>query len=76
MKYFRKKENPFGILSALLFTRFSCSIALKKNKSLIGPDQKEYHREMERNYYKMADKLRHLVENQKSVVLKIQTALK
>ncbi|KAL0197116.1 hypothetical protein M9458_005656, partial [Cirrhinus mrigala] len=27
------------------------------NKSLIGPDQKEYHRELERNYTKLREAL-------------------
>ena len=31
--------------------------ALKKNRTLIGPDQKEYQREMERNYQKLREKL-------------------
>ncbi|XP_067276971.1 dedicator of cytokinesis protein 7-like isoform X5 [Pseudorasbora parva] len=34
-----------------------CEDALRKNKSLIGPDQKEYHREMERNYTKLREAL-------------------
>ncbi|GAA6076252.1 dedicator of cytokinesis protein 7-like isoform X3, partial [Tachysurus ichikawai] len=31
--------------------------ALRKNKALIGPDQKEYHRELERNYSKLKEAL-------------------
>ncbi|KAM9746054.1 dedicator of cytokinesis protein 7 isoform 1-T1 [Menidia menidia] len=38
-----------------------CEDALRKNKSLIGPDQKEYHREMERNYIKLKDALGPLI---------------
>ncbi|CAM4344958.1 unnamed protein product [Leuciscus chuanchicus] len=34
-----------------------CEDALRKNKSLIGSDQKEYHREMERNYTKLREAL-------------------
>uniref|UniRef100_A0AAY4C7T2 Dedicator of cytokinesis 6 n=1 Tax=Denticeps clupeoides TaxID=299321 RepID=A0AAY4C7T2_9TELE len=34
-----------------------CEDALRKNKSLIGPDQKEYHRELERNYTKLKESL-------------------
>uniref|UniRef100_A0A8C1VT54 Dedicator of cytokinesis 6 n=1 Tax=Cyprinus carpio TaxID=7962 RepID=A0A8C1VT54_CYPCA len=34
-----------------------CEDALRKNKSLIGPDQKEYHRELERNYTKLREAL-------------------
>ncbi|XP_043955474.1 dedicator of cytokinesis protein 7-like isoform X6 [Gambusia affinis] len=38
-----------------------CEDALKKNKSLIGPDQKEYHRELERNYHKLKEALGPLI---------------
>uniref|UniRef100_A0A8C9VJG7 Dedicator of cytokinesis 6 n=1 Tax=Scleropages formosus TaxID=113540 RepID=A0A8C9VJG7_SCLFO len=34
-----------------------CEDALRKNKALIGPDQKEYHRELERNYTKLKEAL-------------------
>ncbi|XP_058233853.1 dedicator of cytokinesis protein 7-like isoform X13 [Hemibagrus wyckioides] len=34
-----------------------CEDALRKNKALIGPDQKEYHRELERNYSKLKEAL-------------------
>ncbi|XP_012734020.1 dedicator of cytokinesis protein 7 isoform X2 [Fundulus heteroclitus] len=38
-----------------------CEDALKKNKSLIGPDQREYHRELERNYNKLKEALGPLI---------------
>nr|XP_040046228.1 dedicator of cytokinesis protein 7-like isoform X2 [Gasterosteus aculeatus aculeatus] len=38
-----------------------CEDALRKNKALIGPDQKEYHREMERNYNKLKEALGPLI---------------
>ncbi|KAF3846180.1 hypothetical protein F7725_003258 [Dissostichus mawsoni] len=38
-----------------------CEDALRKNKSLIGSDQKEYHREMERNYHKLKEALGPLI---------------
>ncbi|XP_053318481.1 dedicator of cytokinesis protein 6 isoform X2 [Spea bombifrons] len=34
-----------------------CEDALRKNKSLIGPDQREYHRELERNYHRLKEAL-------------------
>ncbi|XP_053348145.1 dedicator of cytokinesis protein 7-like isoform X8 [Clarias gariepinus] len=34
-----------------------CEDALRKNKAMIGPDQKEYHRELERNYSKLKEAL-------------------
>ncbi|KAG8441371.1 hypothetical protein GDO86_006923 [Hymenochirus boettgeri] len=34
-----------------------CEDALKKNKTLIGPDQREYHRELERNYQRLREAL-------------------
>ena len=36
---------------------YRCQDALHKNKSLIGPDQKEYQRELERNYHLVKEKL-------------------
>ncbi|XP_066563982.1 dedicator of cytokinesis protein 7 isoform X2 [Amia ocellicauda] len=38
-----------------------CEDALRKNKVLIGPDQKEYHREMERNYHRLKEALHPLI---------------
>ncbi|KAL1514145.1 hypothetical protein ABEB36_003452 [Hypothenemus hampei] len=47
----------------LCFKDFSkkCSDALKKNKNLIGPDQRDYQRELDRNYKKFTEKLQPLV---------------
>lgn len=42
-----------------LFSR--CEDALRKNKSLIGPDQKEYQRELERNYHRLKESLQPLI---------------
>lgn len=33
---------------------------MRKNKSLIGPDQKEYQRELERNYHRLKEALQPL----------------
>ncbi|KAM5256423.1 dedicator of cytokinesis protein 7 [Ctenodactylus gundi] len=38
-----------------------CEDALRKNKSLIGPDQKEYQRELERNYHRLREALQPLI---------------
>uniref|UniRef100_A0A6I8RT89 Dedicator of cytokinesis 7 n=1 Tax=Xenopus tropicalis TaxID=8364 RepID=A0A6I8RT89_XENTR len=38
-----------------------CEDALRKNKSLIGPDQKEYQRELERNYHRLKESLQPLI---------------
>ncbi|XP_078495835.1 dedicator of cytokinesis protein 7 [Ciona intestinalis] len=55
----------------LSFRQFihACSLALKKNKSLISNDQKEYQREMERNYNRMNENLKPMVNNQAIVQL-------
>ncbi|XKL65388.1 hypothetical protein PGB90_008808 [Kerria lacca] len=47
----------------LCFKDFSkkCSDALRKNKNLIGPDQRDYQRELERNYHRFTDKLTPLI---------------
>lgn len=49
----------------LCFKEFArrCLEALKKNKLLIGPDQYEYQREMERNYNEFRLKIDPLIEN-------------
>jgi len=49
----------------LCFKNFSmrCSEALIKNKLLIGSDQLEYQREMERNYTELKSKIEPLIEN-------------
>ena len=50
-----------------------CSDALKKNKTLIGSDQIEYQREMERNYTELKAKIDPLIENK---IFKSQTYIK
>ncbi|MGH0168726.1 UNVERIFIED_CONTAM: hypothetical protein FKN15_055322 [Acipenser sinensis] len=40
-----------------------CEDALRKNKTLIGSDQKEYHREMERNYNRLKEALNPLINH-------------
>ncbi|RZF36641.1 hypothetical protein LSTR_LSTR012320 [Laodelphax striatellus] len=49
----------------LCFKDFSkkCSDALRKNKNLIGPDQRDYQRELERNYHRFSDRLMPLIAN-------------
>ena len=36
---------------------------MKKNKTLIGPDQFEYQKEMERNYNELKSRINPLIEN-------------
>lgn len=43
-----------------------CSDALRKNKNLIGPDQRDYQRELERNYHRFTDKLTPLITIKRS----------
>nr|XP_033779445.1 dedicator of cytokinesis protein 6 isoform X3 [Geotrypetes seraphini] len=38
-----------------------CEDALRKNKTLIGVDQREYHRELERNFHRLKDALNPLI---------------
>ncbi|XP_071439283.1 dedicator of cytokinesis protein 7 [Hetaerina americana] len=47
----------------LCFKEFSkkCADALRKNKNLIGPDQRDYQRELERNYHRFTDRLMPLI---------------
>ena len=57
------------------FKEFSrrCADALKKNKTLIGPDQFEYQREMERNYAEFKTRIDPLIDNK---LFKSQSFLK
>jgi hypothetical protein len=48
-------------VSFLLLPR--CLEALVKNKALIGPDQYEYQREMERNYSELKLKIDPLIQS-------------
>ncbi|XP_070541056.1 dedicator of cytokinesis protein 7-like isoform X2 [Ptychodera flava] len=54
----------------LCFKEFSnkCGDALRKNKSLIGTDQREYQRELERNYHCFVDRLSPLISNRKGTI--------
>lgn len=45
---------------------FRCSDALRKNKNLIGPDQRDYQRELERNYHRFSDRLVPLITMRKA----------
>ncbi|CAG9768957.1 unnamed protein product [Ceutorhynchus assimilis] len=55
----------------LCFKDFSkkCCDALKKNKNLIGPDQRDYQRELDRNYKKFIEKLQPLVNPQNITIV-------
>ncbi|XP_069498119.1 dedicator of cytokinesis protein 7 isoform X2 [Ambystoma mexicanum] len=48
-----------------------CEDALRKNKSLIGPDQKEYQRELERNYHRLKESLQPLINRKIPQLYKI-----
>ena len=47
----------------LCFKDFSkkCYDALRRNKQIIGPDMREYQRELERNYHTFAEKLKPMI---------------
>ncbi|ELK28718.1 Dedicator of cytokinesis protein 6 [Myotis davidii] len=51
-----------------------CEDALRKNKALIGPDQKEYHRELERNYARLREALQPLLTQRLPQLLAPTTA--
>lgn len=51
-----------------------CEDALRKNKALIGPDQKEYHRELERNYGRLWEALQPLLTQRLPQLLAPSTA--
>lgn len=45
-----------------------CHDALKKNKNLIGTDQRDYQKELDRNYKRFTERLQPLVNPQNLVV--------
>lgn len=55
----------------LCFKDFSkkCLDALKKNKNLIGPDQRDYQRELERNYHRFTERLQPLINVQPGTII-------
>ena len=57
------RPSKFQNKLRLCFKDFSkkCSDALRKNKNLIGPDQRDYQRELERNYQRFTDRLAPLI---------------
>lgn len=50
----------------ILFLR--CHDALKKNKNLIGSDQRDYQKELDRNYKRFTERLQPLVNPQNLTV--------
>ncbi len=50
-------------IKTISITFIRCAEALKKNKNLIGPDQFEYQKEMEKNYNDLKMKINPLIEN-------------
>ncbi|CAH0558208.1 unnamed protein product [Brassicogethes aeneus] len=62
----------------LCFKDFSkkCLDALKKNKNLIGPDQRDYQRELDRNYKRFIEKLQPLVTPQTSIIISNSSPMK
>jgi len=58
-----KTPDKFQLKLRLCFKDFSkkCSDALRRNKSLIGPDQFDYQKELERNYRRFIERLAPLI---------------
>ncbi|KAG6460980.1 hypothetical protein O3G_MSEX012340 [Manduca sexta] len=61
----------------LAFKDFSkkCQDALKKNKNLIGSDQREYQRELERNLQRFSERLAPLIQATPSHVAQLSNGL-
>lgn len=59
----QKAPTKFQNKLRLCFKDFSkkCADALRKNKTLIGADQRDYQRELERNYHRFSDRLTPLI---------------
>ena len=54
---------PIGPISISDFFLFSCENSLHRNRDFIGLDQKEYQRELERNYRSIEEKLSPLISS-------------
>ncbi|KAG8196069.1 hypothetical protein JTE90_007809 [Oedothorax gibbosus] len=48
-----------------------CNEALRKNRTLIGPEQKDYQRELERNYYRFMERLSPMIKLSNSTISKL-----
>ena len=60
--YTSKRCNDSTVLTPVL--RCSrCEDALHKNKHLISPEQRAYHKEMERNFIKLSEELQPMLHN-------------
>ena len=59
----QKMPNQYQLKLRLCFKDFSkkCSDALRRNKTLIGPDQFDYQKELERNYRRFTERLAPLI---------------
>ncbi|GBM46681.1 Dedicator of cytokinesis protein 7 [Araneus ventricosus] len=60
------KKSPTALQNKLrlCFKDFllKCNEALRKNRSLIGPEQKDYQRELERNYHRIMERLMPMIK--------------
>lgn len=67
MPYLMIDYHVVSATSIKFFCR--CHDALKKNKNLIGSDQRDYQRELDRNYKRFTEKLQPLVNPQNVTIL-------
>lgn len=51
---------------------YRCNDALKKNKNLITSEQKEYQKEIERNYLKFTERLNPLINITRAQMMNIR----
>ncbi|CAN8004691.1 unnamed protein product, partial [Ixodes hexagonus] len=60
-----RAPSPWQHKLRLCFKDFSrkCNDALRKNKTLIGADQRDYQKELERNYHRFCERLLPMIRN-------------
>lgn len=60
-----RAPSPLQHRLRLAFRDFSrkCFEALRKNRTLIGPDQRDYQKELERNYNRFSERLLPMIRN-------------
>ncbi|XP_040062758.1 dedicator of cytokinesis protein 7 isoform X1 [Ixodes scapularis] len=60
-----RAPSPWQHKLRLCFKDFSrkCNDALRKNKTLIGADQRDYQKELERNYHRFSERLLPMIRN-------------
>ena len=64
-----RRYTDLRLIIVIFFSVHRCMDALKKNRSLIKPDQQEYQKELEKNYHRFTDKLKPMFSSRQAQTL-------